>query len=143
MVKLSEVELERGAVSAAYVEAQLHRSFPANDMFQRLLKSIWYQVSTAGEVFGVGEILDDDTVKGGMGWAVELAKHLHKPLHVYDQTKNHWYRWQDGWDALTPPTIRCSRFTGAGTCFLTEIARHAIDDLFECSFGPVSEDTSR
>jgi len=50
------------------------------------------------------------------------GKHLHKPLHVYE-TKNHWYRWQDGWDAVTPPTIRRARFTGAGTRFLTEIAR--------------------
>jgi KaiC/GvpD/RAD55 family RecA-like ATPase len=137
VVELSETELERGSVSEAYVEAQLHRAFPDTTLFQRLLKSIWHQVSTAGEVFVIGEILEDDTVKGGTGWGAELAKHLHKPLHVYDQTKNYWFRWTgDGWTEVEAPRILRTRFTGAGTRFLGDTGRQAIADLFERSFGP-------
>lgn len=136
VVELSEAELERGSVSETYIKAQLHRSFPATDSFQRLLKSIWHQVSTAGEVFAVGEILDDATVKGGTGWGAELAKHLRKPLHVYDQTKDHWFRWhRDSWTQVEPPRIHRTRFTGTGTRFLSDAGRKAIDDLFERSFG--------
>ncbi len=136
VVELSEAELERGSVSEAYIEAQLHRSFPDTNLFQRLLKSIWHQVSTAGEVFAVGEILDDDTVKGGTGWGAELAKHLQKPLHVFDQTKDQWFRWHGyGWTPVETPRIRRTRFTGAGTRFLSESGRKAIDELFERSFG--------
>ena len=93
VVELSDAELERGGVRETYFLAQLHRSFPSTKRFQYLLKSIWHQVSTAGEVFVVGEILGDDTVKGGTGWGAELAKHLGKPVFVFDQTKNDWFRW--------------------------------------------------
>ena len=135
VVELSDSELERGSVSEAYIKAQLHRSFPDTATFQRLLKSIWHQVSTAGEVFVVGEILDDDTVKGGTGWGAELAKHLRKPVHVFDQTKHNWFRWQgDGWTQVEAPRILRTRFTGTGTRFLSDAGRKAIEDLFQRAF---------
>ena len=136
LVELSDAELERGSVSEAYITAQLHRSFPDTPTFQRLLKSIWHQVSTAGEVFVIGEILDDDTVKGGTGWGAELAKHLRKRLYVYDQTKLQWFTWTgDRWTEVEALRIRRTRFTGTGTRFLTDAGRQAIEDLFERSFG--------
>ncbi|MDA1094715.1 MAG: hypothetical protein O3A25_15790 [Acidobacteria bacterium] len=136
LVELSDAELERGSVSEAYITAQLHRSFPGTPTFQRLLKSIWHQVATAGEVFVVGEILDDDTVKGGTGWGAELAKHLRKRLYVYDQTKVQWFAWTgDRWTEIEALRIRRTRFTGTGTRFLTDAGRQAIEDLFERSFG--------
>ncbi len=136
LVELSDAELERGSVSEAYITAQLHRSFPDTPTFQRLLKSIWHQVSTAGEVFAIGEILDDDTVKGGTGWGAELAKHLRKRLYVYDQTKLQWFTWTgDRWTEVEALRIRRTRFTGTGTRFLTDAGRQAIEDLFERSFG--------
>jgi hypothetical protein len=135
-VELSDAELERGSVSDAYITAQLHRSFPGTPTFQRLLKSIWHQVSTAGEVFVIGEILDDDTVKGGTGWGAELAKHLRKRLYVYDQTKVQWFTWTgDRWTEVEALRIRRTRFAGTGTRFLTDAGRQAIADLFERSFG--------
>ena len=139
VLELSEEELERGAVSEAYVKAQLHRSFPKTDLFQRLLKTVWHQVSTAGEVFVVGEILEDDTVKGGTGWGAELARHFNKRLHVYDQTKDGWFRWNnDSWEQVDAPKIQSTRFTGSGTRELSESGQNAIRDLFESSFGPAA-----
>ena len=135
VVELSDAELERGGVRETYFLAQLHRSFPSTKRFQYLLKSIWHQVSTAGEVFVVGEILGDDTVKGGTGWGAELAKHLGKPVFVFDQTKNDWFRWDSsGWTKVDPPKIRRKHFTGTGTRFLSDAGRTAIDDLFKRSF---------
>ncbi len=137
IVELSEDELERGSVSEAYIKAQLHRSFPKTAMFQRLLKTIWHQVATAGEVFVVGEIVEDQTVKGGTGWGAELARHFHKRLHVFDQTKNSWYRWSETkWEKVDAPKIQKTRFTGTGTRELSESGRQAIAELFERSFGP-------
>ena len=139
VLELSDEELERGAVSEAYVKAQLHRSFPKTDLFQRLLKTVWHQVATAGEVFVVGEILEDDTVKGGTGWGAELARHFHKRLHVYDQTKDGWFRWTgDSWENVEAPKIQSTRFTGSGTRELSESGQKAIHELFENSFGLVT-----
>jgi hypothetical protein len=137
LVELSEEELERGAVSEAYLEAQLHRSFPSTATFQRLLKSIWHQVATAGEIFVVGEVQDDRTVRGGTGWGVELARRFHKPVYVFDQTKDGWFRWNEhAWEKVDAPRIRRTRFCGTGTRSLSDAAKKAIGELFERSFGP-------
>lgn len=139
LVELSADELERGGVSEAYIKAQLHRSFPQSETFQKLLKSIWHQVATAGQVFVVGEIQEDGTVKGGTGWAAELARHFHKPLFVFDQPKKSWYRWSgEDWVADEDPKIERTRFTGTGTRFLSEDGERAIEELFERSFGAKS-----
>ena len=140
VVELSDEELERGAVNESYIQAQLHRSFPKTEMFQRLLKTIWHQVVTAGEVFVVGEILEDHTVKGGTGWGAELARHFDKTVHVFDQSKGSWFRWnQEGWISVEAPRIRRTRFAGTGTRVLNSAGERAITELFERSFGPAQE----
>ena len=136
LVELSEDELRIGEVSAAYVKAHLHRAFSKSPELRRVLQAIWHQVSTAGEVFSVGTINPDKTAHGGTGWAVELARHWGKPVHLFDQEQRRWLRW-DGqdWVAEAPPAVACERFAGAGTRSLTEDGRTAIRSLFERSFG--------
>ncbi len=136
LFELSDAELRQGSVSTAYVERQLHRKFPESPTFQKMLQTIWHQVVTAGEVFVVGAILEDGTVKGGTGWAAELARHFKKELHVFDQEKKSWFTWVDGaWKSEDPPMIYRRRFAGTGTRFLTDDGREAIKSLFERSFG--------
>lgn len=138
IVRLTKEELAEGAVSSRYLEAHMHRTYPQTPLFQKTLQSIWHQVNTAGEVFTVGTILDDQTVKGGTGWAAELARHWNKPVHVYDQERGAWYTW-DGheWAEESAPSIQSRRFTGTGTRFLSEDGQAAIRGLFERSFGPL------
>lgn len=138
VVNLSDDELARGRVSDTYIQAQLHRTFPQTEKFQRLLQSIWHQVATAGEVFVVGELQDDQTVKGGTGWGAELARHFKKRLYVFDQKKTQWFQWNhdaDTWDTIDPPRIGKTRFCGTGTRDLTDAGRDAVAALFEASFG--------
>jgi KaiC/GvpD/RAD55 family RecA-like ATPase len=137
LVRLTEEELEEGAVSPVYIQAHMHRTYPQTPLFRKTLQTIWHQVNTAGEVFSVGVILPDDTVKGGTGWAVELARVWHKPVHVYDQERKGWYVWDgSAWQPEKDPVIQHRRFTGTGTRFLSEDGRKAIHGLFERSFGP-------
>ena len=117
-------------------------SFPRagtqTDKFQRLLQSIWHQVATAGEVFVIGELLDDQTVKGGTGWGAELARHFKKRLYVFDQKKTQWFQWSQEasrWNAIEPPRIGKTRFCGTGTRELTDAGRDAVNALFDASFG--------
>jgi len=138
IVRLSAAELEQGHVSNTYVNSRMHRTYPKTPLFQKVLQSLWHQVNTSGEIFAVGTIISDNTVKGGTGWAAELARHWGKPVHVYDQGKDQWFFWQeDAWKEEEPPVIKNTRFTGTGTRFPTENAVKAINDLFERSFGPV------
>ncbi|HKA91413.1 MAG TPA: hypothetical protein VKE22_27310 [Haliangiales bacterium] len=133
---LSESELRQGDVSSSYLRAHMHRKYPETPLFRKVLQSIWHQVSSAGQVFCVGVIQPDDTVKGGTGWAAELARHWTKPVHVYDQEKKGWFAWDGGkWAKEDAPLIQKTRFTGTGTRFLTDDGREAIRSLFERSFG--------
>ncbi|HET8569747.1 MAG TPA: hypothetical protein VFM93_12280, partial [Candidatus Limnocylindria bacterium] len=136
LVELGEDDLRVGEVSPAYVKAHLHRALAQTPELRRVLQAIWHQVSTAGEVFAVGALHPDQTAHGGTGWAVELARHWGKPVHVYDQERKGWFRW-DGrdWVAEASPAITRTRFAGAGTRSLSDDGRAAIRALFERSFG--------
>lgn len=137
LVELSDEELSEGDVSSVYLEAHMHRHYPDTPLFRKTLQSIWHQVNTSLEVFSVGVIQSDDTVKGGTGWAVELARIWRKPVHVYDQERKGWFAWKDDeWVAEPNPIIRSRRFTGTGTRDLSGDGRAAIEALFKNSFGP-------
>lgn len=133
---LSDEELRDGDVSLAYVSATMHRPYHQNPLLRKVLQSIWHQVNSSQEVFIIGVIQPDDTVKGGTGWAAELARHQQKPLHVFDQERHRWYSWDHKKRAWveSKPIIRHSRFTGTGTRSLTPEGRAAITELFNNSF---------
>jgi hypothetical protein len=136
LVELSEDDLRLGDVSAAYVKAHLHRTFPETAAVGRVLQAIWHQVSTAGEVFSVGSLNPDNTAHGGTGWAVELARHWGKPVHLFEQERKRWFRWNDrDWVAVPTPAITHARFAGSGTRSLSDDGRAAIRAVFERSFG--------
>ncbi|MCA9515842.1 MAG: hypothetical protein KC635_12930 [Myxococcales bacterium] len=132
---LTPKELERGNVSLAYVGHLMHRVYKDTPLFRRLLASIWHQINSGDEVFCIGWIHDDGTVKGGTGWGAELAKLFGKPLHVYDLTDKKWYWWRDtSWQPDGDPVIQKAAFCGTGTRLIDVDGRDAIDDLFARSF---------
>lgn len=136
LLELSEDELRLGEVSPAYVKAHLHRAFAGSPELRRVLQLIWHQVIAAGEVFAVGAVNPDRTAHGGTGWAVELARHWGKPVHLFDQERERWVRWEErDWVAVAAPVITCERFAGAGTRSLSDAGRAAIRALYERSFG--------
>ena len=132
---LTSEELEHGDVSLAYVSRLMNRKYPDTPLFRKVLQSIWHQVNNGQQIFVVGAILPDGTVRGGTGVAAEYAKFFNKPLFVFDQTKNGWFRWSgDGWQPEGAPVVTERHFTGTGTRFLEPNGRAAIDALFARSF---------
>ncbi len=133
---LDDDELRLGDVSLRYVSHHLHRSFPKKDTFRKVLQSIWHQVRPCEQVFVVGVIQDDGTVRGGTGWGAELARRWNKELFVFDQDQDKWFQWNgERWvEAL--PVIRSPQFCGTGTRHLRDNGKAAIEALFERSFSP-------
>src|SRR5207249_2476769 len=112
---LTNEELRLGDVSLAYVGRLMNRKYQDTPLFRKVLQSIWHQVNNGQEIYVVGHILDDGTVKGGIGWGAEFAKLCNKPLFVFDQDQDRWYRWTgEAWDESVP-TINHTRITGTGT----------------------------
>jgi len=133
---LTHEELQQGDVSLSYVSRLMNRQYRDTPLFRKVLQSIWHQVNNGQEIYVVGKILDDDTVKGGTGWGAEFAKLCNKPLHVFDQDRDGWFHWSgDGWTAEDPPVVTHPHFTGTGTRFLGPNGVEAIEALFERSFG--------
>ena len=134
---LTHTELKRGDVSLAYVSRLMHRNFHDTPLFRKVLQTVWHQVNSGQEIYVVGKILDDGTVKGGTGWGAEFAKLCNKPLFVFDQEQRcAWYRWDGSeWREAGEPVIGHVEFTGTGTRFLNDHGRKAIRELFVRSFG--------
>ena len=107
----------------------------ATPTFRKILQSIWYQINHGQEIYVVGKIQEDGTVKGGTGWGAEFAKLCNKPLFVFDQGKEGWFTWtEERWAFIQAPLIQHPHFTGTGTRLLEESGRQAIAALFDRSF---------
>ncbi len=133
---LSPQELDKGNVSMEIVSARLGRNFSQADKIRKVIQSIFHMVNNGYQVMVVGWIQDDDTVKGGTGWAVELARLFNRPISVYDQERKGWFAWKEGrWEPETP-VVSHKTFVGTGTRHLSEDGRQALRQLFEASFGP-------
>jgi len=130
---LDDETLREGRVSMEFVFQVLGRRFHTGEGIRRVIKSMYHTVLRSDELFSVGWIQDDDTVKGGTGWGVELAKLFNRTVHVLDQEKEAWFTWQkQGW-AASEPMLPDGSFSATGTRHLSEAGQRAIEDLFERS----------
>jgi len=136
---LNHEELQAGDVSLEYVSKLMHRRYTDAPTIRKVLQTLWYQVNHGQEIYVIGAVLDDGTVRGGTGWGAEFAKLCNKPLHVFDQDKNSWFSWTgEDWEkrsSANGPLVQHVHFTGTGTRTLQANGQRAIDDLFSRSFG--------
>jgi hypothetical protein len=115
LVVLDDAELQKGDISMEIVSLHMNRTYARADKIRRVLQTIFH-------------------VKGGTGWAVELAKLFNRPLSVYDQDRKAWFAWEDKRWVEKQPVIADKTFVGTGTRHLTADGREAIQDLFQRSF---------
>jgi hypothetical protein len=136
LVVLSDDELKKGDFSLVYVSKRLNRVLSEIPLVRSVLQTIWHQINNSSQVFVVGAIQSDDTVRGGTGWGAELARLWKKPLFVFDQGKRSWFRWSGAaWEIAIQPVISSELFAGIGTQNLEVAGRDAIRELFLRSFG--------
>lgn len=137
---LTHEELQAGDVSLAYVSRLMNRRYTEAATIRKVLQTLWYQVNAGQEVYVIGAILPDGTVRGGTGWGAEFAKLCNKPLHVFDQDQDAWFRWTgESWARLGTeqgPVITHPHFAGTGTRRLSANGRGAIEELYARSFRP-------
>jgi hypothetical protein len=133
---LTHEELKGGDVSLTYVSKLMGRVYKDTGLFRKVLQTIWHQVNNGQEIYVVGKILDNQTVKGGTGWGAEFAKLCNKPLFVYDQESKGWFEWKgEKFESIPIPVIGHTHFCGTGTRLLNDDGRAAIAALFQQTFG--------
>jgi len=134
VVILDKAQLERGDISMELASRMLNRTYYETDKIRKVLQTIFHMVNSGHQVFVIGAIQEDGSVKGGTGWAVELAKMFNRPLHVFDQPQKKWFTWNKGWTDEGDPRIEYDTFVGSGTRYLNDAGREAIAKLFSDSF---------
>ena len=139
---VDDEKLREGRVSMEFVFQVLGRRFHTGQGIRRVIKLMFHTVVRSDELFAVGWIQDDATVKGGTGWGVELAKLFNRTVHVLDLEKHEWFTWRkNGWSA-SEPVLPAGSFSATGTRHLTAAGQQAIDDLFERSCKAKSVDAA-
>lgn len=133
VIILDKEQLERGDISMELASRMLNRTYYETEKIRKVLQTIFHMVNSGHQVFVIGAIQEDGSVKGGTGWAVELAKMFNRPLHVFDQPQKQWFTWQNGWKEDSP-IIEYNTFVGSGTRYLSDAGKEAINKLFQDSF---------
>jgi len=134
--ELTPEQLDKGNVSMEIVSTRMGRKFAQANKIRKVIQTIFHMVNNGYHVIAVGWIQPDDTVKGGTGWGVELAKLFNRPVNVYDQDRGGWFVWEDSKWTAGVPKIEKNTFAGTGTRNLTDDGKKAIRGLFENAFGP-------
>ncbi len=134
---LNHEELQAGDVSLEYVSRLMQRRYTDSPAIRRVLQTLWYQVNSGQEIYVIGVIQKDGTVRGGTGWGAEFAKLCNKPLYVFDQEQDGWFAWTGSdWKARgsDAPIVTHPHFTGTGTRVVRSNGKRAIEELFTKSF---------
>ena len=122
--------LRQGRVSMEFVFQTLGRRFATGKGLRRVIKLMFHTVTRSDELFAVGWIVEDDHVKGGTGWGVELAKFFNRKVHIFDQEQERWFSWIDRkWEASNPG-LPSGAFSATGTRNLSAAGKEAIEGLF-------------
>ena len=125
---------------------------------QRLIRN-WAQVANSDAVFAIGtlgkegDIWKGDeksaeprkllkfAVQGGTGYAVEMAIQAGKPVYVFDQVRNQWYKNINGeWSKSEVPTLT-KNFAGIGTREINDAGKQAIRDVYANTFKATTQPT--
>lgn len=131
---LTSEEMKKGDISMEIVSLRMNRNYSQADKVRKILQLLFHMVNSGLQIFAVGWIQSDDTVKGGTGWAVELGKLFNRPLSVFDQNRNQWFSWTNNRWVEDTPVVSHTTFVGTGTRNLTDTGRQAIEELFTRSF---------
>lgn len=149
-VEISDSDYEEGVKEITKANRVLSRY--GIHKFMNLLARNWSQVKYSDEVFAIGTIVepgkkgkkgyynksDLEVVEGGTGYAVQMAINNTKPVYVFDQDKDKWFRWSytslKFIEVTKPLKISYENFAGIGTREIKPNGIKAIEDIYKLTF---------
>lgn len=132
LVSLSRSQLLEADPFLENANKTLKRRFPgSNDFVNSLLRRNYYQVAWSQSLYAVSAIDKNQLVKGGTAWAVQMFLDLHPEgkCFVYDQEKEQWFQWKNGWCPIMAPPAPQGVWAGVGSRDLTDAGKAAIRTL--------------
>lgn len=149
-IEISEDDYKEGVKEVNKANKWLNRY--GIHKYMNMLARNWAQVKYSDEIFAIGRIVrvgdkNDkgyynrgkyDMVDGGTGYAVQMAINHQKPVWVFEQKEDKWFRWS--YSSLTfveyggVPEITFQNFAGIGTRQITPNGIKAIRNVYEKTF---------
>lgn len=149
-VEISDEDYREGVLEIKKANKFLNRY--GIEKYMNMLARNWSQVKYSDEIFAIGYIVKVgeknikgyynrgkyDMVDGGTGYAVQMAINNQKPVYVYDQKVNNWFRWS--YSSLSfvmmkdSPKINFQNFAGIGTRQITKNGIEAITEVYNKTF---------
>jgi len=149
-VEISDEDYKEGVIEVKKANKFLNRYGIIK--YMNMLARNWAQVKYSDEIFAIGYIVKVgeknikgyynrgkfDMVDGGTGYAVQMAINNQKPVYVYDQKVDEWFRWS--YSSLSfiqmkdSPKIKFQNFAGIGTRQITKNGIEVIRQLYNNTF---------
>lgn len=130
-IEITKEEFEEGKQHVLLANETLHRR---PEKYMNLLARNYNQVRYSEEIFAISTI-QGNQVKGGTGWAVQMAIDDNKPVHVFDLATKKWFIWKEtGWIETEIPVLTLN-FAGIGTREIDQSGINAIKDVYRVTFG--------
>lgn len=145
------IEGQQKVTEAARAMGRIEPTHQVRD--ERLIRN-WSQVKYADAVFAVTTMLNVGAEmnygkkakirqgKGGTGYAIEMAIQAGKPVYVFDQERNAWFKNTDGKWATSEVPVLTENFAGIGTREINEAGKQAIRDVYENTIKATTQPTS-
>jgi hypothetical protein len=118
--------------------------------YMNLLARNWCQVKYAQQIIAIGSIAVPgeisnghrckskyQSVNGGTGYAVQMGIDSHKPVWVFDQPREKWFKWSYSSNSFFDsecPSIEFQDFAGIGTREINEAGINAIKEVYTKTF---------
>lgn len=136
-VELTDFQLEEGWEKVKIANKTLKRR---PEKYKSLLARNWFQVKNSQAVFAIGYLTENrEEVKGGTGWAVQMAIDVGKRVYVFDQSALSWFTWEEGVPGKPGHFITCdtprltAHYAGIGTREILPEGIEAIREIYKLS----------
>lgn len=149
-VEISDEDYKEGIIEVKKANKFLNRY--GISKYMNMLARNWAQVKYSDEIFAIGYIVKVgkknikgyynrgkfDMVDGGTGYAVQMAINNQKPVYVYDQKVDEWFRWSYSSFSFIQmkdsPKIKFQNFAGIGTRQISKNGIEVIRQLYNNTF---------
>lgn len=132
---LSQNQLKEGFKHIEIANKILNRNiFNITSYVKNLISRDWFQVKSSNSIFAVGRLQTENIVRGGTGYAVQLAVDNKKPIYLFEQNDNQWYYYDyesNRFEIYEEIPKLTERFAGIGTREINDNGINAIINLFK------------
>lgn len=135
---LTNQQIEAGFENIIIANKSLNRNITTISTYvKKLLSRNWYQVKNSDCIYVVSTLKSQHEVSSGSGWAVQMAIDNNKPIYLFEENKNCWYKYDYEKNEFVeisyiPPLTE--NFAGIGTRNLNENGKKAIQELYRVNF---------